>query len=683
MTPLLRGAVVLGLFSSACLTPVRDTTVGALDGGGGLADAGDAGLDAGSPDAGSPADAGAAPGDAGTLSPLTCAVGRWCWQHPTPQPAQALESVFVVSADEVWAGGARGALLHLKNGQWTPMTPVVDDATLSTLWGAGPNDLWAVARKSDGESRVIRFDGATWSLVPHGDLPNVTDLTGGPGGELWLLASANTTLIPSQLKRWNGAAFELVPALPSGLRPSSICVRSASEAWVVTSDANNSHPLQLHRFDGTSWSLVHAFTPASSARFNSRVGCPADGVAVVSTFNFDQGSYGYLEVRNAQVTFGTLPDGAALMRSPHGDVFSVDVRAVSQWTPSGFVYRFTLGNTESPYGVDYDFVGSTGWLANGTPVLSSWNGQAFTPAWQGFGAFDVFVSPPSLNPTDPVAVFGDGAFATRTATGWSAGTLPAVSGGDLLSVVDAYVLPNGDAWLAGNALARFTAGSQNVTIVSQLAPFQRLNDLDGSDENNVWAVGSDALLLRFSGSQWAEPVIGLPRVADGVQLNDLNLSVVDVRAANDVMILGDDVAGGRFLSIFFKWDGVSWELASSAGTTLSLFDRDTQGTLYTVEGDTVKKRAWADPTWTTLGVLPGTPLRLRVYGPDEVEVVVRTSAGASLYRWDSDRGAFDPEVLPLAFDGVRDIVPGASGSGGRSTYWASGNGGAVLRFESP
>lgn len=685
MAHLLRNTLIASLvFSSGCLTAVGENPIGAIDAGNRTPDAGQ--VDAGSnPDAGHTTDAGTFTGDGGALTPLTCAPGRWCWQHPSPQPGQALESVFVVNANEAWAGGTRGALSHLKNGQWTAMTPFLDFPIVS-LWGTSGNDMWAVARKSfGGASRLIHFTETSWNLVSHGTNPNISNLAGSADGELWILTYADTTLIPSELKRWNGTEFVAVTSLPAGFVPNSVCVRSATEAWVVASDANNSHPLHLLRFDGTTWSQVHSFTPGSSSRFNSRVGCPADGVAVVTAFNFNQGAYDYFEVKNGQTSFTPAPVGVVLMLSPHNDVFAVDGRAVSQWTPSGFSPRFTLGNTESPYSTDFDFVGSTGWLANLTPVLSSWNGAQFTPAWQRFGSVQTFVAPlPSPNANDPVAVFGSGTFGTRTgASSWSFGMLPNVAGGDALSVVDAFVLPNGDAWLVGNAIARFTASSQNVTPVVQLGGFERLNDIDGTDANNLWAVGTDAKVYRFTGSQWAQPAIGLPTSVDGVSLSSLTLTKVDVRGPNDVMILGDDPAGGRFLSIFFKWDGVSWEAMSSAGATLSHFDRDTAGTLYTIEGSTVKRREWTDTMWTTIGEVPGSPMRLRVYGRDEIELVSRIDSGATLFQWDMDRMAFDPDVTPLAFDGVLDIVPGAPTTGGRSTYWASGSDGAVLRFESP
>jgi hypothetical protein len=165
-------------------------------------------------------------------------------------------------------------------------------------------------------------------------------------------------------------------------------------------------------------------------------------------------------------------------------------------------------------------------------------------------------------------------------------------------------------------------------------------------------------------------------------LNEVDFTAVDVRSANDVVVLGNHPAGGRFASVFFKWDGSTWSVLTwQFGTTLTMFARDSVGDLYTVDGNELKKRAVGASTWVTLATLPGFVTRLNVYGPNDIELVARTETGLGLFRWDIDRQAFSLEARELQFNGAQDIVPGAPTQSGQATFWAFGAFGGVLRYE--
>jgi len=221
LRPLLFGFALSAL---GCLTPVGDTTLGALDGGR------DAGVSVN--DAGPAADAGS-PGDGGVLVPQSCGVNQWCWEHALPQ-GQPLHAVFVVSPTEAWAGGDYGALLHFTDGGWDALAPVTD-YSFESLWAPSATELWAIGTKrlnfTDTEWRVFHSDGTTLRAVDHGPNRYVTELTGSSATNVWLLTAPGSTNFPKTLLRWNGAAFVAAPALPAGCpEPESPAVRSAPEA---------------------------------------------------------------------------------------------------------------------------------------------------------------------------------------------------------------------------------------------------------------------------------------------------------------------------------------------------------------------------------------------------------------------------------------------------------------------
>jgi hypothetical protein len=65
------------------------------------------------------------------------------------------------SANDVWAVGLAGTILHFDGKAWTRSTaPVTDD--LWSVWGSSANDVWAVG----GHGALLRFDGKAWRKLP-------------------------------------------------------------------------------------------------------------------------------------------------------------------------------------------------------------------------------------------------------------------------------------------------------------------------------------------------------------------------------------------------------------------------------------------------------------------------------------------------------------------------------------
>ncbi len=627
--------------------------------------------------------------DAAPPTPLRCEPGQWCWQSPLPQ-GNALHAVFTVSASEAWAVGARGTIVHYANGQWTPVRSPTD-FDLRQLWGASASEVWAIGdsgeRTMPRRDVLLRWNGAQWSEVAFGSDPTVISVDGSGPDNIWLVTSRSSG---ASLQRWNGGAFVAAPALPDDARAQSLCVRSATEVWVTAGNARGSFPTMLYRWDGAAWTLAHRAEDGSGERFNSPVFCPADGVAIAGYFDFNSGQETYLEVRNGMVG-GDRPalpraTGPRLTRTPHGEVFYSNSNEAVQWTPMGWRRSFAIPNV-SVYSANFDRLldGSAGWFASATPFVSSW----VEGAWRAdpatiTQALRLFVAPVGINATDPIAAFGDRVWARRDGARWVYAETPTIANGMLLSVNDAWGADTNRMWLVGEAgaIALYNASAQSITAATvEDIGTGAMRDIDGLDANNVWAVGDGATVRRLVGDRWAAPSVALPRVVDGLTLSDLNLTAVDVRAADDVMILGNDIAGGRFASVFFRWNGTTWTASMSFGVTLQRFDRDTRGDVYTVEGSTVKKRPAAGGAWVEIGDVTGSVQRLRVWGPDEIELVQSSREGAGLYRWDMDRRAFTVDGAIVPVDGITNVVTGIDIAGAGSSFWAAGAFGAVLRYE--
>lgn len=653
---------------------------------GGVVGGGSAGGVVGGGSAGGPSGGGNAGGVVvgGGTAP-GCVAGTWCWEHPLPA-GYGLNAVFIESPSTAWAVGQRGSVLRLDGTTWRAV-PRVTDHDLEVLTGT-PTNLFALGERdplstSMSSSRVLRYDGSRWSVVPHGPNPLVRRVSAASDGEAWLLTSGNSTLITPELLRWSGSAFVAVPG-PQGLTPVQLCVRSATEVWVTASASTGAFPTSLHRWNGSSWALVHQFTAASSRRFEGFLGCPADGVAVSAAYEFNGRADLSVEVKNGVVQLAPVSSWTRVLVTPHNDVFVAKNRDVEQWTPGGWQPRFQLAANTSAYSASVDFQQSNGLLADGTTVLSTWTGQGFTPLRGRVGTLHVAVSPRGAQ-VDPVALFGSGTFATRVGQAWSFRPTPMVTGAPL-EVTAAWAPAAGDVWLVGTAIARFNVQTGLITPVVTLpnAEYARFTAIDGVDEQSLWAAGfqtdvAGLLVRRFDGQAWVAPPVPVPTRVDGLLLNEVQFTGVDVLSANDVMLLGNDPAGGRFVSTFYRWNGSAWTAALTAGDTVTLFDRDPQGGVYVVEGSTVKRANALDDrsTWQPLGDVPGSAVKLRVLGVNQLEVVARDSDTTGLYRWDAAASRF--VLVGQAVDApfITDVVSGAATPAGRR-LWAIGAEGALL-----
>ncbi|MBX5480468.1 MAG: hypothetical protein IRZ16_01275 [Myxococcaceae bacterium] len=75
-----------------------------------------------------------------------------------------LNWVHAFSPNDVWIAGNAGTLLHFDGQNWTKATPLTDQP-LWGIWGAAPDDVWAVGGSgfSSGSALLLHYDGTTWT----------------------------------------------------------------------------------------------------------------------------------------------------------------------------------------------------------------------------------------------------------------------------------------------------------------------------------------------------------------------------------------------------------------------------------------------------------------------------------------------------------------------------------------
>ncbi|MEM9191908.1 MAG: hypothetical protein AAGF12_22235 [Myxococcota bacterium] len=79
-------------------------------------------------------------------------------------PVPLLNWVYGFGPNDVTVVGDDGAVLHWDGARWTRQSAPTDEQ-LWGVWGAAPNDLWAVGGRGfpDSEATILRFDGTEWT----------------------------------------------------------------------------------------------------------------------------------------------------------------------------------------------------------------------------------------------------------------------------------------------------------------------------------------------------------------------------------------------------------------------------------------------------------------------------------------------------------------------------------------
>ncbi len=122
------------------------------------------------------------------------------WMPVTSGVSSDLRDVWGASADDVWAVGASGTLLHWRGSSWTLVPNGPDGGIpneLRGVWGSSAHDVWAVG----AGGAIVHYDGAIWSIVQSGQSYSLNDVWGRSGTDVWAVGTSGRIL------HWNGAAW--------------------------------------------------------------------------------------------------------------------------------------------------------------------------------------------------------------------------------------------------------------------------------------------------------------------------------------------------------------------------------------------------------------------------------------------------------------------------------------------
>ena len=113
--------------------------------------------------------------------------------------------VYGFAGGPIFMSGSNGTIVRYENGAFVTL-PTPGTLTIYGMWGAAPDDVWAVGGAQDGGGFAWHFDGTAWTEasglpadIADGTLFKVNGLA---TDDVWMVGTTGTTL------HWNGSTFE-------------------------------------------------------------------------------------------------------------------------------------------------------------------------------------------------------------------------------------------------------------------------------------------------------------------------------------------------------------------------------------------------------------------------------------------------------------------------------------------
>lgn len=553
-----------------------------------------------------------APRDPGAMMQPLCSADGFCWELPAPQ-GETLRAVWGAAANDVWAVGDGGVVLHFDGSVFTAAERATDHDLLA-VHGSSASDVWAVGQGGV----VLHFDGDSWTAM---DLGTLIDASGGAmTGDLYGVFAAGPDVVwavghsgvAAVIARYDGEQWTSEAlAMPVTRVLRAVWGSSTEKVWAVGDGGT------VLAFDGVQWAPQRGGTNAHLVSVHGltdhdvwAVGAAGSAVHWNGTEwkAANMGLMGMGDLSCVRVDVDTVPPpaDAGMAMSEPPPMMMMDAGADAGLPPApegpwlawafandGRVYRYngTLWSA-LPSGTERPLFGAAR-LDAGELLAVGEHGELVRFSGDARHVLSHGVM------RNHLALWGDGVqlwsvgdqVARRAQERWSvlerpsdrslygvwgddsglwavgtAGTVVRIEDGtprvvDVPAAKDTWLRAvwgaGSSVWLVGHGgLTMTNAGGGFLAIDTKVK--SNLVDVWGDAEDHFWAVGDGGIVLRWDGSAWLK----VPTGAMGGVVT--NLRAVWGSGKDDVWVVGVE-------STILHWDGKRFE-QQSRGLTYSLND---------------------------------------------------------------------------------------------------------------
>lgn len=170
--------------------------------------------------------------------------GAWAQQQGAPTEQQ-LNHVSALSANDAWAVGNAGTIVHFSGGDWHVVTSTIG-ADLHGVHMLSPIDGYAVGGLLNSSGVIARWDGVSWQQV----ITTATTLN-----SIFMVDSSEGWAVGNGGAIWHSAGNVWTQATsPTTYTLSAVAMDSASHGWAVGSlRISERYRSVLLEYDGTVW----------------------------------------------------------------------------------------------------------------------------------------------------------------------------------------------------------------------------------------------------------------------------------------------------------------------------------------------------------------------------------------------------------------------------------------------
>jgi hypothetical protein len=166
------------------------------------------------------------------------------WKIVETPTSEDINAVWVSDHDDVWLAGKKGTLLHYNGRSITvPNTPGISipSMDLHSIWGDGSNNVFI----SSHNGVIIYKNQDMWTLLypPMENQNPLYGIWGTSKNNVWAVGESGTIL------HWNGVTLDATHS-PGGATFNAIWGNSPSYLWAVNSEGN------AYYYNGIDWSQV-------------------------------------------------------------------------------------------------------------------------------------------------------------------------------------------------------------------------------------------------------------------------------------------------------------------------------------------------------------------------------------------------------------------------------------------
>ena len=179
-------------------------------------------------------------------------------EQPVPVEDASLHTVWGTGPNSVFAAGYDGVVLHYDGKEWKRFANPLPEATFQGIWASGPEDIYLVGHDSNRSAvpYALHYDGKNWSNLDIGGLRRTTSVWGSGPKNVFV---AGSTFTSAAIRHWDGARWSTTSLSNSG-NLTSVFGASSTKVHAVgmpIHDPDNpkqKYPAALFSYNGNKWS---------------------------------------------------------------------------------------------------------------------------------------------------------------------------------------------------------------------------------------------------------------------------------------------------------------------------------------------------------------------------------------------------------------------------------------------